>query len=859
MKSKFSKALVLLLTLALVATQLMVPAFATETLCTCDESTRTGTVVSSVAATCDTYGIDTMECDECGGTFLVVTANPNPALHVLVPHAGQAADCTEGGWLDYETCANCSYTTYEAIDALGHDYVPVVTAPDCDDAGYTTHTCSRCSDSYVDTPVDALGHTEGAPVEENIIGAVCGVDGSKEIVVYCSVCGEELSREKVKTDDALEHDWVVDSIDAPGAPDRQIHYVCNQPGCPVGTKDVYMCEGEHAYVNTITQEQTCLLPEITKHVCTVCEYEFVEETKPAKGHTEVVDAAVAPTCTETGLTAGSHCDVCSEILVAQTVVPALDHDYVAVVTAPTCTADGFTTHTCSRCNDTYTDTPVAKTPDLHKAVITKEAVDPTCTAVGYTYELSCANCQVVLYKQLEVAALGHDYVDHSAQAPDCTNVGWNAYQTCSRCDYTSYTEIPANGHTTDYTVGVVQPKCDAEGYTVEHCEVCLVNFKTDYVDALGHDYVDHDAQEVTCLDIGWDAYQTCTRCAYTTYVEKAALGHDHVAVVTAPTCTTDGFTTHTCSRCDDSYTDTPVAALGHTAGTPVDENVVAPTCTADGTKDVVTYCSVCNEELSRTPEITGAALGHLNDIVLERVEPTYDETGLEEGVKCSACGVDTTPQVVIPRKSEEINFTYEATGINGTEVAVNSGKVFVNVYMNVTSDFARLYAFDLEYTFDPELVLVDAKSEAFDVIDYNAVGNTVMLSPNMGLNAEGKKYEKGKYLVATLTFEVDSAFFSDTADINFVAGDFARDTDVLKNALNVDFGTGVGIEVVKLGDANNDGDITSKDTLELAKWIGAADEGDYDAIYDLNKDGKINGDDFALMRKAAVGNTDYLD
>ena len=44
----------------------------------------------------------------------------------------------------------------------------------------------------------------------------------------------------------------------------------------------------------------------------------------------------------------------------------------------------------------------------------------------------------------------------------------------------------------------------------------------------GHDLIDHAAQAPTCTAIGWDDYQTCSRCDYTTYVEKPALGHAEV-------------------------------------------------------------------------------------------------------------------------------------------------------------------------------------------------------------------------------------------------------------------------------------------------------------------------------------------
>lgn len=100
---------------------------------------------------------------------------------------------------------------------------------------------------------------------------------------------------------------------------------------------------------------TCTMDGYKYSLCTVCGDWFLEFTDSATGHTEVIDPAVASTCTETGLTEGSHCSVCSDVLVRQKVVPAAGHQYVAVVTDPTSTKDGYTTYTCSVCGDTYTE------------------------------------------------------------------------------------------------------------------------------------------------------------------------------------------------------------------------------------------------------------------------------------------------------------------------------------------------------------------------------------------------------------------------------------------------------------------------------------------------------------------------
>ena len=84
------------------------------------------------------------------------------------------------------------------------------------------------------------------------------------------------------------------------------------------------------------------------------------------------------------------------------------------------------------------------------------------------------------------------------------------------------------------------------------------------IQALGHDLVHHDAQAATCTEIGWNAYDTCKRCDYTTYVEIPAQGHTwDNGVITDPTCTAQGYTTHTCSVCQYSYKDDYKDPLGH--------------------------------------------------------------------------------------------------------------------------------------------------------------------------------------------------------------------------------------------------------------------------------------------------------
>ncbi len=114
------------------------------------------------------------------------------------------------------------------------------------------------------------------------------------------------------------------------------------------------------YTKTTTKAPTCTATGTDKYTWKTTTYGsfFFNVTTKAKGHTEVIDKAVAPTCTATGLTEGKHCSVCKAVLSAQTTVAALGHSYDSgtVTTKPTFTEKGLLTYTCA--NDqshTYTE------------------------------------------------------------------------------------------------------------------------------------------------------------------------------------------------------------------------------------------------------------------------------------------------------------------------------------------------------------------------------------------------------------------------------------------------------------------------------------------------------------------------
>ena len=140
------------------------------------------------------------------------TIQPNDTLKVAVAPKDSLATGIYRATLTV-TAANAQIATTELQFTVNeHDYVAVVTPPNCTEKGYTTYTCRNCSHSYKGNEVDATGHTwgewkvikEATTTETGKKERVCERCDYKEIAVISMISNKEQPTTSTKPDTAVK-------------------------------------------------------------------------------------------------------------------------------------------------------------------------------------------------------------------------------------------------------------------------------------------------------------------------------------------------------------------------------------------------------------------------------------------------------------------------------------------------------------------------------------------------------------------------------------------------------------------------------------------------------------------------------
>lgn len=553
--------------------------------------------------------------------------------HNLVLAGDGAPSCETMGYTGYY-CKNpgCIYE-YRDFNkpAKGHNYDysngTVTQKQDCTHPEITTYLCTRCKDAKEIETKPSLGGHKWQPGEITK-APTCTTAGEQQYT--CTICNQTKT-EPVK---ATGHDWQINKIlsAATCTSNGIARYICKT--CGYGENHTIYATGHKPEIRN-KKEATCSSTGYTGDTyCSVCNKKLrLGETIAKKEHTWVKQDNITATC-EKGEMEVEKCSVCGETKETQISDP-LGHDYGEwkVTKEPTCTKYGTKKRICKRCNEYEIDV-IDPTGHQHTKIIDQK--DATCEEKGYSGDLYCEDCRLIIQLGYDIAATGHTWDDGEiTKEPTQTATGIKTY-TCKTCHKTRTETIPMlKGHHWDKGTVTKEPTCTEPGEMTYHCtdEDCNESY-TETIKATGHQHTKLiNKKDATCEEKGYSGDTYCEDCKQIIKTGKAInpTGHewDKGTVKKAATCESEGIREYTCNTCKKTKEET-IASTGHTK-TEI-RNKKAATCKEEGyTGD--TYCVTCGKKLASGETI--AKTDH--DWTITETEATCEHDGMKT-YTCDICG-----------------------------------------------------------------------------------------------------------------------------------------------------------------------------------------------------------------------------
>ena len=513
--------------------------------------------------------------------FLIISCGEKPHVHNLIEHERKEATCENDGYEAYVECTDCDYTTYKVIKAKGHDF----------DSNYLYnatkhyHKCKKC-----DAIKDEDNHNFAWIIDKYATEDEIGIKHEK-----CNIC--EYTRNENTIIDKLTH--------------------------------------THNMLHVVKVDKTCTKDgNIEYYHCSKCEKNYLDKN----GDNEVVDVVIKAsheygdyheeinaTCSKEGTKGHYECSVCHTYFDANKnklnslIIEKKSHDYKWVIDKPATEEEfGLKHEECNVCHYTRNEnTIIVKLNHTHNMEHVLK-IDKTCTKDGNIEYYHCSKCNKNYLDKNGVNEVidvvikaSHEYGDFINEvASTCSKEGAKGHYECGECH--SYFDASKN------KLG------------------SIVIAKKD------HDLVHHEKFESTCSSIGYEAYDTCKNCDYTTYKVIEKKPHEYKWVIDKPATEDEtGLKHEECNVCH--YTrnkNTIIDKLAHIHNmkhiTKVDK-----TCTSDGNIEYY-HCSKCNKnylDKNGVNEVIDVVIkaSHEYGSFINEVDSTCTNEGTKGHYECSAC------------------------------------------------------------------------------------------------------------------------------------------------------------------------------------------------------------------------------